>query len=90
MLTQQEQIKLITQVIEDSAKSSRESAGFSGSWGDNGAAMMEAYLVYWLDGVNFATTGITKQYGHILDKYERENDPDYQQYLALKKKFESC
>jgi hypothetical protein len=88
IMDHQKYIKLICASVKVSAESARYNAGMSGSWGDGGASDMESRLKHWLDGVNFALTGKTELYHHIIDKFEAENDPEYQKYLQLKEKFE--
>ena len=46
-------------------------------------------LEYWLDGIRFAQTGNTEKYSEIVDEHKKQQDPEYQQYLKLKEKFES-
>ena len=81
--------RLIESAVRTSAENARDSAGFSGGWGDGGAGAMTEKLNAWLDGYNFAKTGKTLMYYHIIEEHERMIDPDYQKYLELKKKFET-
>lgn len=80
-------IALIKTAVEISVTRARQDAALDGSWGDGGAGVTERNLEYWLDGVNFARTGVTKKYRHILEEAARQNDPDYKQYLDLKARF---
>ena len=81
-------IDIIQTSIEQAARSAEDGAGFSGGWGDGGAGQMRDKLSFWLDGYNFAVTGETEKYGHIIKKHYRDLDPEYKLYLDLKKKFE--
>lgn len=82
-------IQHIKKVIKDSAEQKRFNAGMAGSWGDNGAAESERNLEYFLDGIQFARTGFTTKYKKIVDDLEKSADPDYQEYLKLKEKYEN-
>ena len=86
-MTKEEIIKLIKSTVEESAKNSAENAAYAGSHHDGGASRMLTDFTIWVDGVEFATTGKTKQYGHIVDKAEKMADVEYQEYLRLKEKF---
>ena len=79
---------LIQNAVGESATRRKVDAALGGDWGDGGAARSLELLDYWLDGYRFAVEGCTFKYDHIVKQYQREADPDYQQYLALKEKFE--
>lgn len=74
--------------VKESAEQRRYNAGMAGSHGDNGAATSERELEYWVDGIFFANTGKTEKYKSIVQKIENDADPEYQEYLRLKEKFE--
>lgn len=71
--------KIISLVLDD-AQRMKEAAGFAGEFGDRGASIMEAQVKFYRHG----------QEGTIPSewlKYKQELDPEYQDYLRLKKKF---
>jgi hypothetical protein len=82
-----EDLKIIQNAVTESAAAARENAGYSGSWGDGGASAAEERLRVWLDGVNYATTGVTTVYGDLLKRERERFDPEYAEYLRLKDKF---
>lgn len=75
------QIELIRNTLNANASERKNDAALAGSWGDGGASKMLSEFDFWLDGVNFALTGNTVKYNHIIEQHNRENDPEYQQYL---------
>ena len=81
------EIELIKVAIAKSAHSARENASYSGTWGDGGAAAAEERLQVWLDGINYANTGVTNVYGDLLKREVERLDPEYAEYLRLKDKF---
>lgn len=81
-------IDLIRQTINKSAEEAKYGAAMGGFHHDGGAYAMRKDFDTWLDGVNFAITSETKSYGEIIEEHRRKSDPDYQQYLEMKKKFE--
>lgn len=83
------QIELIRNTLNANAIERKNDAALAGSWDDGGASKMLTEFDFWLDGVNFALTGNTTKYKNIINQHNRENDPEYQQYLELKKKFEN-
>ena len=64
------------------------SAAYNGSWGDDGASKIVNDLSIFLEGIQFASTGKTKLYAEFIKEYNAKKDPEYEQYLALKAKFE--
>lgn len=82
-----EKLELICSIVKRSAARARDDASFGGRHDDSGASGMESRLDAFLDGVNFATTGESKLYNHILIEHEKKLDPEYQEYLRLKEKF---
>jgi len=79
-------ITRICNVVMDVAK--RQNAVHNGEMNDGGARATESKLEHWLDGINFAQTGCTSVYNWIANDIKKKNDPDYEQYLKLKSKFE--
>mgnify|MGYP003441801872 CR=1 FL=1 len=80
-------LALIESTVKQSATEARENAGYAGSMDDGGAVVMQRQLEYFLDGVRYARTGVTTKYDHIIERAQREADPDYQKYLELKSRF---
>ena len=80
-------IAAIKQAVKSNAHTAKEDAGYSGSWGDGGASAMISKLDAWLDGIEFAKTGVTELYSHIAARYEKELDPEYVEYIRLQSKF---
>ena len=83
------ELRTIQVAVAESAAAARENAGYSGSWGDGGASAAEERLRVWLDGVNYATTGVTAVYGELLHRASVEADPEYAEYQRLKEKFKT-
>lgn len=80
-------IDLIRQTINKSAEEAKYGAAMGGFHHDGGEYAMRKDFDTWLDGVNFALTGETTRYSEIIKEHHRKCDPDYQQYLELKRKF---
>lgn len=72
--------KLINLVLAD-AKKSREDAGYSGRMDDGGASRLEDQVKFYNYGRNGATP---PEWEH----YEKQLDPEFQEYQRLKKKFD--
>lgn len=64
----------------------RENAAFAGSHGDGGCAEIVRELTIWIDGLNGASPS-TGTLAVVKQRFDRDNDSDYQTYLELKKKF---
>lgn len=60
-------------------------AAMSGAAGDGGASRMRDKLKYWTAGLR---NEVPDEYQGIVRQFEKELDPEYAQYLKLKKKFE--
>ncbi len=78
-------IEKIMQKVLAEAHSARENAGYSGSWGDGGASVLEAqvqFYRYGRDGV------VPPEWQKYADQANKEADPEYAQYQRLKAKFE--
>jgi hypothetical protein len=71
---------VIKLVLED-AHSKREGAAFMGERGDRGASTLEMQ-------VRFYKYGLNAELPTEWVKYSAQLDPEYKQYLELKKKFE--
>lgn len=85
---QQTYTEYISKVVRESAEDLKQQAALFGERGDGGAYAMLDRLNTWMDGIRFCYTGESKVYGHLIDKYDQMNDPDYEKYLKLKEKFE--
>jgi len=59
----------------------RESAGFNGEMGDGGASQLECEWKFYTYGIQSV---VPPEWEHFL----KECDPEYKDYLRLKKKFE--
>lgn len=79
---------IIEKTIRESAKKAASDAGLGGYMHDGGASAMISKLEVWKDGVTFAHTGQSKVCGGIISSHEKEKDPQYQEYLRLKRIFE--
>lgn len=71
--------KIIPLVLA-AAKSAREDAGFSGLMSDGGASILEAQ-------VKFFQYGLSCQFPPEWEQYRKLLDPEYIEYLRLKRKF---
>jgi len=96
-------LKEISDKITSVAFNLREDAGYSGSWTDGGASVLEDSLSMFINGVKAAltTAGVIDEnsYGDGAEdyqfevpkqwtKYFIEDDKEYKEYLRLKNKFE--
>jgi hypothetical protein len=71
--------------MEARAKSLADSAGFSGSWGDNGAGHLRERVECWRAGLeNRVPDALEDEF----DEYSKTQDPEYNEFLRLKNKFE--
>ena len=77
---------IVDAILRDAAISSLDSA-YSGSWGDGGGSAKVAALASFMDGICFCKLGKTEQYKEILEKAQRESDPEFQEYQRLKAKY---
>lgn len=87
---QAENVKLtehIKRVITEAAHQAREDAGYAGRWDDGGASEKMERLKYWLDGITYATTGITSVYKTIATDFKNSTDPEYLTWVRLQEKF---
>jgi hypothetical protein len=78
-------IETIMSKVMAEAHNARESAGYSGSWGDGGAGVMEAqvqFYRYGRDGV------VPPEWQKYAEQARKEADPEYSEYQRLKGKFE--
>jgi hypothetical protein len=82
------QLSIIVEAVLTSAGNKSLNAGYSGSHGDDGAGASVEALKAFLSGYSMAKGSGAGKYQTILDQHNQENDPEYQKYLELKKKFE--
>lgn len=85
---QQTYVEYINKVVRESAEETKRQAALFGYLGDGGCHVALDRLNTWMDGIRFCYTGESKVYGHLINKYDQQNDPDYQKYVELKEKFE--
>ena len=71
--------KLMQKVLEDAADR-RVGAGQSGSFGDGGATTLE-------EQVKFFRYGLSASVPQEWEPYKKQLDPEYIEYLRLKRKF---
>lgn len=81
-------IEYVRVTILKQARILSENAAFNGEMGDGGASSLERKLGYWIDGIRFAQTGKTVVFSAIVEQFDREQDPEYNEYLRLKERFE--
>jgi hypothetical protein len=67
------------------AEQRRLDAGYSGSYDDGGARMLEEKVEAWEAGLNGT---IPKCISNLHKEFSKTIDPEYQKYLELKKRFE--
>lgn len=85
MIITLEQIELLLQALEEDAKSREVDAGYSGSWGDNGAGALRDKIAIYRHGM--AKT-IPPEWTRLAREIIKQEDPEYKKFLELKKKFE--
>ena len=85
----QKLVKYIETTVLQSAKQTRDDAGYAGRYDDGGASIKENNLKYWLMGINGQ---IPDGYSTMVRAYNRQqlidNDPEYREYLRLQEKFQ--
>jgi hypothetical protein len=84
MLTEQK-IAKIASLAQADAEQKRNDAGYSGSWGDNGASDLLDAIRIWRDGI---AQRIPKELKKYAKEAERADDGDYKLYLQLKQRYE--
>lgn len=73
------------------ADNARDSAGFNGAHNDGGARHIQNTIDGWLDGYHCGMSKsplATSTYADRAEQFIKENDPEWEQYLMLKKKFD--
>ena len=91
-------LKEISGKITSVAFNLREDAGYSDSWTDGGASVLEDALSIFINGVKTGANALGGFRGEVGDylfdiptqwvKYFIEEDEEYKEYLRLKTKFE--
>lgn len=89
LIHKNEQLRIIVEAVLLSAGNNSLNAGYSGSHSDNGAGASIEALKAFLSGYNLAKGGNAGKYQNIIAEHKKVNDPEYKQYLELKKKFDS-
>ena len=78
-------LEKIMQLVLKEANNLREAAGFQGSMSDNGAS-------YLFDQVKFYRYGmlltVPQEWERYSEEAEKIADPEYQEYMRLKRKFD--
>jgi hypothetical protein len=74
----------IFDVILREAHDARESAGYSGSYGDGGASRLEEQVKFYKYGMIKA---LPPEWDKYHDQARNEADPEYKEYLRLQNKF---
>lgn len=82
----QELLHYINACITTEAHDLAESAGYNGEMGDRGAGRLRKELEFYNAGFNRELPEEWKKYETA---FKHSKDPDYAQFLKLKKKFES-
>lgn len=77
-------IEKVMQLILADAHNARESAGYSGSWSDGGASVLEAQVQYYRYGMQGT---IPPDWSKYARQAEVAEDPEYAEYLRLHAKF---
>jgi hypothetical protein len=67
-------------LISMEAKNRRESAGYNGRMDDGGASVLEAQ-------VRFYKLGMEGKFPDEWQEFEKQLDPEYQEYIRLRRKF---
>lgn len=76
--------RIFTLILED-AHNRREGAGYSGRMDDGGAGVLEAQVEYYQMGMEGRLPHAWESY---FNQAVREADPEYAEYVRLKRKFE--
>lgn len=84
----QKLIAFIIDGVEKQAERRAFNASMSGMMGDGGASDLKRKLAVWLDGVQFASSGKTSVFSSLVETFNKQNDPEYNEYLRLKARFE--
>lgn len=83
------EIQLIKKVVHEAAEAAKLDAAYGGHHHDGGARVSIAKFETWLDGFNCGQRGcVSTLYDHIVQDSRKEADPEYQEYLKLKERFE--
>ena len=84
----QKLIAFISECVKKQAERIAYSAAMAGRMGDGGASDLKRKLDVWLDGVQFASSGETSVFSRLAETFNKQNDPEYNEYLRLKARFE--
>jgi len=81
-----EKVRKVVVFMKARAAKLRDDAGHSGSMTDGGAHALEEQIAVWQAGLQGK---LPQAWWAALEELERQEDPEYAEYLRLKKKFES-
>lgn len=84
------ELELISAVVQSNADNAATGAGFGGHMHDGGAYDMTDKFATWTDGYKCGAgeRDESEVYHRIVEEARMQADPDYRQYLKLKKRFE--
>jgi len=82
-LTKEQFEEAIDLVIKD-AELKKEDAGYNGSYDDGGYSSTMYMIKVFREGMDYALNGTTPDF---LKDYLKKLDPEYQEFIRLKKKF---
>jgi hypothetical protein len=77
-------VRKLASVVRNEANSLEMNAGMSGLHHDGGAGRLLAMLGAWQDGL---AQKVPEEFKVFVNQIEREEDPEYPDYLRLKEKF---
>lgn len=80
-----EKIDNLIEFILKKADKLQESAGYNGSWDDGGASRLRDEVKFYRYG---QSKSIPKEWKKHVKEFSQEIDPEYDEYLRLKEKFE--
>lgn len=68
----------------------RRDARYGGEWSDGGASILEEYVIIYKHGLaNSVPPCWKEEYDEFAKRMDNETDPEYNELLRLKKKFNS-
>ena len=79
-----EDIKGFVDFVRKVAAQKRMDAAYGGFHSDHGASELETRLECWVNGIDGAIPKVLQSY---YDEFQRDQDPEYKEYLRLQKKF---
>lgn len=76
----------VMELILKDAKNNAENAGYAGRQDDGGARELRAQVKFYRDGMNNV---IPQEWFKYVEKIKITSDPEFSNYIRLKKKFEN-